>query len=257
MSLQGKTILVTRPREQAGEMVAAIERRGGRAVLFPTIKITEPDSWKACDDAIGSLGVYHALVFTSVNGVRGFLQRCAFHGIGNDQIQQLHTFAVGKKTKDELVKHVLSVDCVPSEYSAAGLIRELTRCELGNRRILFPRGNIGREEVVDALTEIHATVDAVTVYNTVPASTDDAGAITDEISSGRIDVVAFASPSAATNFFSSISGNVLSSAGVPVRLAAIGPTTETSLKQMGYSVDIVAKESTSDGLVEAIDSYFE
>lgn len=237
-------------------MIAEIERRGGRAVLFSTIRITEPDSWKACDDAIGNLGLYYALVFTSVNGVRGFLQRCAFYRIGNDRIRRLHSFAVGKKTKDELMNNGLSVDCIPSEYSAAALVHELTRFALSGRRVLFPRGNIGREEVVDALAAIHATVDAVTVYNTIPASTGDAGAIADEISSGRIDVVTFASPSAATNFFSSIPGNVLSSAGVPVRLAAIGPTTETSLKQMGYSVDIVAKESTSDGLVEAIDSYF-
>lgn len=256
MSLQGKTILVTRPREQAGQMIAEIERRGGRAVLFPTISITEPDSWQACDDAIARLGSYHALVFTSVNGVKGFRQRCLIHGTRLADFTGLLVYAVGQKTKDELVGSGFRVDFLPSEYSASALATGLSRLELNGRRILFPRGNIGREEIVDALAGVHAIVDPVTVYKTIPASVDEADLIAREISSGRINVVTFASPSAAANFFAAVPRQILASMDPPVCLAAIGPTTESSLREMGCPVDIVANESTSDGLVEAIDSYF-
>ena len=55
MSLRNKTILVTRQEEQSREFVTAIEQRGGSALLFPMIRIMDPDSWVACDAAIERL----------------------------------------------------------------------------------------------------------------------------------------------------------------------------------------------------------
>jgi uroporphyrinogen-III synthase len=69
MSLQNKTILITRQREQSKEFIAEVEKRGGHAVVFPLIRITEPDSWESCDTALQRLGEYDGLILTSENGV--------------------------------------------------------------------------------------------------------------------------------------------------------------------------------------------
>ena len=37
--LAGVGVLVTRPAEQAGDLIAAIEAAGGRSIVFPVIEI--------------------------------------------------------------------------------------------------------------------------------------------------------------------------------------------------------------------------
>ena len=53
--LSGITVLVTRAAHQAGDLVRAIEERGGKAAVLPTIDILPPASWSACDEAIDGI----------------------------------------------------------------------------------------------------------------------------------------------------------------------------------------------------------
>src|SRR6185437_8639947 len=56
--------LVTRPRAEAGELAAALARRGIAALVEPLIDIAYRDAPAPC------LGGVQAVVFTSANGVR-------------------------------------------------------------------------------------------------------------------------------------------------------------------------------------------
>ena len=71
--LAGKTVVVTRPREQAASLAEPLEHLGAEVLLAPTIRI-EPRPW---DDEVAAvvarLAAYRLVVFTSVNGVRVFL----------------------------------------------------------------------------------------------------------------------------------------------------------------------------------------
>ena len=73
--LFGKRIVVTRAREQASDFAEILEREGACVVEFPTIRIVPPASWDAIDSAIERLGSYHWAIFTSVNGVKYFIER--------------------------------------------------------------------------------------------------------------------------------------------------------------------------------------
>src|SRR5205814_846949 len=81
--LQGKRILVTRAREQAGALSERLQAVGAIAVEFPVIRIVPPQNWKLLDSALGKLFLadarnlpYYAwLVFTSANGVNIFCER--------------------------------------------------------------------------------------------------------------------------------------------------------------------------------------
>src|SRR5579859_7608226 len=76
--LQGKRILVTRTREQAGVLSERLKALGALPVEFPTIRIAAPLDWTPLDEALQRLCAvdeegdpyYSWLVFTSANGVR-------------------------------------------------------------------------------------------------------------------------------------------------------------------------------------------
>src|SRR5256885_16078443 len=83
LPLQGKRILVTRAREQAGVLSERLQAVGAIPVEFPVIRIMPPQNWDTLDSALGkhlladakNLPYYAWLIFTSANGVNIFCER--------------------------------------------------------------------------------------------------------------------------------------------------------------------------------------
>ncbi len=75
ISLQGKGIVVTRPRAQAGEMLTLLQAQGARPILFPAVQIEAPENWQSLDDALHQLGAYDWVIFSSRNAVAFALSR--------------------------------------------------------------------------------------------------------------------------------------------------------------------------------------
>ncbi|MBX2992010.1 MAG: uroporphyrinogen-III synthase [Bacteroidetes bacterium] len=255
MSLHGKTILITRQREQSGEFVAEIEKRGGRAVVIPMIHISDPESWKECDEALDHLSAYHAIVFPSANGVEGFFRRVEQLGIDPPTLANTDIFPVGEKTAEEIEKRGLRVYHIPDEFSADGLIEYFRQQQVDGKRFLLVRGNLGKDDLRQELVHMGAEVDAVEVYSTDPPG-EPARQELKQCLGGGCDVVTFASPSAARHFSSVISAVDFSRVSQKTQIAVIGPTTRDVVERLGFHVGIEAKESTSKGLVEAIDEYY-
>ena len=66
MSLAGRGVVVTRPRELAAAFAARIERLGARAIVFPTLEI-QPLPAPA---ALGEIARFDFVVFVSPSAVR-------------------------------------------------------------------------------------------------------------------------------------------------------------------------------------------
>ena len=77
----------------------------------------------------------------------------------------------------------------------------------------------------------------------------DAESLREKLAAGEIDLVTFTSSSTVTNLVKII-GSADALKGI--KTAAIGPVTAETAKGNGIEPDIVAKEYTIDGLVEAI-----
>ena len=75
LPLFGQRIVVTRDRGQALELAEPLEALGAEAVLLPTIEIREAQDFEPLDRAIADLSSYDWVIFTSVNGVRYFVER--------------------------------------------------------------------------------------------------------------------------------------------------------------------------------------
>jgi uroporphyrinogen III methyltransferase/synthase len=215
----------------------------------PAITITDPvDLYAALDQAIGQLQDYHWVMFTSANGVKHFFARLLQAGKDARALGYAKIAAIGSATAAELKKYGLVADVVPGEYRAEGIIEAMKGKLPPHAKILLPRAEEAREILPEKLREMGAEVDVVSAYRTVCAAADGE-ALTSELNEGRIDMVTFTSSSTVKNLV-----NIIGSADLlnGVKTACIGPVTADTAKSLGIEPDIIAKEYTIDGLVEAI-----
>jgi uroporphyrinogen-III synthase len=256
MPLRGKTILITRSLEQSEEFIRAVEAKGGKTVLFPTIQIHDPDSWVEVDEAIKHIKTFDGVIFTSRNAVEKFFERMKFHKIPPDVLITFFIFAVGEKTKSLIEKYNLLVTAIPENYTAESLGETIQAICVKEKRFLFPRGNLGKDIITEKLSTLKATVIPVTVYKTVqlvPYNTDE---IKQKLLNGNIDVVTFTSPSTVKNFFSLFTEEAKVEFVHKIVFAVIGEVTAETLRQLGYNPKIIAEPSTVEGMIQAIENYY-
>jgi uroporphyrinogen III methyltransferase/synthase len=252
--LFGKSVVVTRAREQASDIASALAALGAEVIEFPTIEIRPPEDFTELDAALARLADYDWVVFTSVNGVRFFFERLALAGGDSRALGRCGVAAIGPSTAEALARHGIRADFVPERFVAESVIVGLLReNSLNGRRILLPRAAKARDVLPLKLREAGARVDVVSTYVTVPA-----GECGDEVLSrlreGRLDCVSFGSSSTVENFLARIPAEVVRQSGT--RLAAIGPVTAGTLRDNGLDCHIMPQEYTIPALVEAIKESF-
>ena len=103
--------------------------------------------------------------------------------------------AVGKATAQRLQELVRAPDLVPGATPPAPPSPRPGSAHAG-RAVLVPRAAEGRTELLDGLAAAGADVAAAAAYRTVPAPASIVAPLGDALVDGRMDAVAFASPSA-------------------------------------------------------------
>lgn len=247
--LFGKRILVTRARSQASKLTAKLENLGAEVMETPAIALADPaDNYAALDKAIDHVADYHWLIFTSANGVGRFFARLFKAGKDARALGYAKIAAIGSATAEKLKQYGLVADVIPQEYRAEGVVEALKGKLPPHAKILIPRAEEAREVLPDTLREMGAEVEVAPAYRTVCGQVDGE-ALAAELKEGRIDMVTFTSSSTVKNLV-----NIIGSAEVlkGVKTACIGPVTADTAKSLGIEPDIIAKEYTIDGLVEAI-----
>jgi uroporphyrinogen-III synthase len=216
LPLEGKRILVTRSREQAGALSERLQALGAVPVEFPVIRIMPPQNWEPLDSALGKLFLadaknlpYYAwLIFTSANGVNIFCERLLSLGFHTENMLGVRVAAIGPATAAALARYDITADLVPDEYIAesvaAALIEDTQQREesLEGKRILLPRAAEARQVLVTELEQAGAVVDVVAAYTTVAAAGDDEQGreVLHLLQNGQIDIITFTSSSTVRNF---------------------------------------------------------
>jgi len=249
--LFGLRVLITRPREKAAQTAAQLRELGAEPVIFPTIAIRPPRSWKPLDATLERLPSYDWVIFTSTNGVRFFWQR--LRGMGKDAraLAGPRLAAIGPVTGRELAKRGLQADLIPDQYVAEALLDHIGPVD--GSRILLPRADIARPLLTDGLRAAGAEVTEVTAYRTVPAASEDVEHIRRMVTSGEIDILTFTSSSTVRNFVASLRPLPDLSRGPTV--ACIGPITAQTAEESGLPVHVSAREHTIEGLLNALVEY--
>ena len=235
--LFGRTVVVTRTAEQAGELSVRLRRLGAQVLEVPTIEVVEPaDGGAALRDAVAKVADYEWVVLTSPNGARRF---CAELRDGRD-LAGVRLAAIGPGTAEVLADHHLVCDLVPERFVAEGLL-DVFPTPSGTGKVLLARAEVARDVLPEGLAAAGWDVDVVTAYRTVPATVDAGTA--EQVAAA--DAVTFTSSSTVTNF-------VATGAPVPPVVAAIGPVTAATAREAGLQVTVEAGVHTLDGLVDAL-----
>lgn len=254
--LFGKRIVLTRAQEQAKEFSHLLAAYGAEPVVVPTIQIVPPVSWQAIDDAVARLSTYQWLIFTSVNGVRPFMDRLRASGKDVRALANLRLCAIGPRTAQELGVYGLSPDIVPIEFQAEGVIAALAQVGINGSRVLIPRAEVAREILPDRLRELGATVEVIPVYRTIAPAGDVAG-LAQQFRDGRVAAITFTSSSTVRNFVDLFGGrSVVISLLAGTVVACIGPITARTAEEYGLTVRIMPAENTVPALAEAIVRHF-
>lgn len=246
--LAGRTVLVTRRREQAATMCAALETRGARAIAVPTIAV-EPVTEPATREALAALDRYDWIAFTSVNAVECFWE-CLVAAGGTALPASVRIAAVGPATAAAVADRGAQVAAMPDTYRGDRIAEALG--PLAGRRVLLPQSAIARERTGAALRDAGAQVDEVVVYRTVSARPTP-GML--EILDTPIDAVTFTSPSTVRGFLEAggaAAERVLQRAAI----ACIGPVTADAILARGLPVAIQPAEHTVAALVDALEDFF-
>ena len=145
--LQGKIILVTRPKEKSRDLMRELKSSGGRPILVSLTRLEPPVSWGPLNRAIKNLNSFDAVVFTSESAVERFFIQARRIGKKLDLPQSL--YAVGPKTAQALKKRGWRKIHVAAERRAEGLLRMMRNVR--GWRILIPRAESGREILPQSL----------------------------------------------------------------------------------------------------------
>jgi uroporphyrinogen III methyltransferase / synthase len=253
--LKGKRILVTRPKEQASEFIAALNAWGAEPVLFPTIRITPPLTWVEVDQAILALEQYDTVIFTSVNGVRFFFQRLQDKGRNQEALRHARICAIGPQTAAHIGEFHLPVHLVPHEFRAEAIVAALEKEGITGRRFLLPRAEHARDILPDEIRQRGGRIDVVTTYRT-SAGEGDVEAINALFHEGLIDVVTFTSSSTVKNFVELLTQSEFPDSIKNCIVACIGPVTANTASALGIKTDIMPDKYTVAGLTEALVAYF-
>ncbi|MGD0497712.1 MAG: uroporphyrinogen-III C-methyltransferase [Bryobacteraceae bacterium] len=247
LPLFGKRVVVTRAKDQADALTARLRALGADVIELPTIEIRPASDYAPLDRAIEQLGSYDWLIFTSANGVRFFLERLDRSGADLRAVRA-KICAIGPATQAALEALHLKVDLVAKEYVAEGLLEAFASHDLTGRRVLLPRAAAARDVAPRELARRGAQVDAVEAYRTVPP--EDVAQRAKEIFSAlrKPDFITFTSSSTVRHLVNAAGAAALEG----VQAVSIGPITTRTARELGVAVAAEARESTTDGLVEAI-----
>ena len=250
LPLLGLNILLTRPREQSGELKSLFEAQGATVFIQPTIAILPPEDWKPVDRVIDIINCYDILIFVSSNGVRSFFERSKQRlkrNLTDFQKKTAFWFATGPGTRETLEKYGISNVIIPDKgFDAEGILSRLSSHDVVGKRVLIVRGTRGRPLLPDELRRRKAEVEQIVVYQSVDLI-EPPQEIAFLLRCGKINWVAVTS--------SAIAASLVKMFGESLRrsnIVSIGPVTSQTLAEFGFSPTVEAMESTLPALVDAV-----
>jgi uroporphyrinogen III methyltransferase/synthase len=253
--LAGRTVVVTRPREQAASLAEPLEALGAEVLQAPTIRI-EP---RPLDDEVAAvlreLATYQLVVFTSANAVRVFAAYLARGTEDGGMPAGPVVAAVGPATAAALETYGLACHLVPDEYVAEGLLDafEEQAAPVDGAHVLIPCARDAREVLPETLRERGAAVDVLHIYDTV--ATGELAVPAAQVESA--DYITFTSASTVKRLAALLerdgAGRPLAERLAGARLCSIGPVTSQALRDLGLPVAVEARDYTAAGLVAAIE----
>ncbi|MEW6678610.1 MAG: uroporphyrinogen-III synthase [Pseudomonadota bacterium] len=238
--LAGIGVLVTRPREQAGPLVAALAAQGADPVQFPTLAILPPLDPAPLQAGLDRLADMDLAIFISPTAVAHGLAAARTRG---PWPSRLPVAAVGAGTARALAAADLPPAMHPttgedSEHLLAHLASLPDWQRMAGKQIALFRGETGRETLAEALRAQGAHVHYLPCYRRGRPPQADPAPILEGLTTGRIRAVTAYSAETLDNL-----------------LALLGPGAISLLKPIPLFVPHprIAAHARARGLADTID----
>jgi uroporphyrinogen-III synthase len=243
--LAGKTVLVTRPKEQADSLLSLIKDEGAIPLPFPIVHITGTHKPIDCD-TLQHLSSFKWIIFTSKNGIDYFFRMIK----GIDLSFDHHNFAaVGEKTAKAMQEYGIDSILVPGRYDAEALVELLKKEVKEGEKVLFPKGNLAPSYIKDQLKD-KADVEELIVYETKPAENPEWNLVL------KADCYFFLSPSAVSFMIANYEKNE-NSRILKTPAFCIGPTTKQTALEKGFQHVFMPERYTAEDMVKLAAIYFQ
>ncbi len=247
--------MITRAAAQSDVLAQELFARGGIPLMLPLVSFADPEDFAPLDRAIAEMQQFDWLILTSAQAVRTVMQRAA------DLQQQLvrteshlRVACVGPVTAEAARNVKLPVEYVAVTHTGVALANELGS-KLQGKKVLLPRSDRANPDLPAALKRFGAQVTEVIAYRTLrPAETGQDGL--KKIVNGQADAILFFSPSAVQHFAELLGVQQLHDLENKLAITAVGPVTANALREAGVGRAVVAADTTTASVMEALEKHF-
>jgi len=262
--LNGKTIAITRSKDDSSEFIDLVTKNNARPISLPTIELVSKGE-KIVDEFLDSVKQYNpdysvfmsskavTLLFDTAKKVSKFekLQLA----VANTTVM-----AVGPKTKIALENEGIKVAYMPNIYSSVGVGELFTKLHAVGKKVIVPRSGASTPFLKELLEKIGINVKEIHLYNVCAfRDTFQWNEFRELFSQNKVDGIVFTSASSVRAFFEIMlkdyDNNSLLSNLEKLHVVAIGPFTSDELKKFDVK-NTIAQVHTVPGAFDTIKSIF-
>ncbi len=240
-------ILITRSRNSVEHEFALIFNLVNEVIFFPTIKIVQVKLSEENRKVISHFNQFDYIIFTSANGVKFFSN--FFGEKSNAEKPKGKVVAVGSKTAEAIKSIGWSVNIIPEEFTAEGLLEELEKENLNGKSVLIPGSANSRDVLQKGLKSKGADAIFVPIYKSVTRDVDKQNQDYNFIIRNKPDVFVFTSPSSVDGFAKIFNLKNLGEYFENKIIIAIGSVTKNHLNKLGVNDILIPDKFTIEGVV--------
>ena len=258
--LNGKTIAITRSKDDASEFISLAQQNNATPIPLPTIELVSKGE-KIVDEFLESISKYNPdySVFMSSKAVKLLFDTAKQSGkLEKLQLAVANTIvmSVGPKTSLTLESEGIKVNHQPTTFSSVGVGEEFTQLNAVGKKVIVPRSGASTPFLKELLSKIGIDVLEIHLYD-VCAFRDTAqwNGFRELFSQNKVDGVVFTSASSVRGFFDIMSkdysNDVLLDNLTKLSVVSIGPFTSDELKKFKVK-NTIAEVHTVAGAFDAM-----
>lgn len=253
-ALSDAVVVVARDNAPDDSLSQALTAQGARVLPLPLMHLDAPDDGAPLERAVRDLSKVDVLVFTSTASVERFFGRMKAAGSDLRSLPASALIAaVGPATRAALEDHHAAPDVVGEEGGDSLAEALKATLALDGRKVLFPRAQGGRDELVQALELQGAEVDLVDTHLSKVRPDVEAkvrNALQEvALRDAQHKALLLTSPKRVQTLADAVDPKALPDG---LRLLALGPTTQAAAQEAGF-VDVeLCSSPTASGVVDLL-----
>ena len=258
--LDGKTIAITRSKDDASEFISLAKQHNAVPLPLPTIELVSRGE-KIVDVFLESIAEYGPdySVFMSSKAVKLLFETAKNVGkLDGLQLAVANTtvVSVGPKTTIALESEGIKVNHQPTTYSSVGVGEEFTKIHAVGKKAIIPRSGASTPFLSELLGKIGVDVLEIHLYDVCAfRDTTQWNGFRELFSHSKVDGLVFTSASSVRGFFEIMSKDYESKALLDslekLSVVSIGPFTSDELKKFKVR-NTVAEVHTVAGAFDAM-----